>query len=251
MRSRLWTKKVAVVFHMRSRLWTKEAARVLLVCLFFLTAIFAIVGPLLKFPSGVTSAVLVVIQAATAAIALFMPLSSKDEARRKMQAAMSQYVILQSLKAEPSDKNRVINRMRELAPDACFSHEEIAEYLESADLGERFAALASVQWQWRKDEAYKATRFKCGKKPSEYPGPSDRPSTGYFPQLLKVLFDSWDKFENYHATVAVWSIVASLGPKDKQELSKRVLDQSAVPPGHTCNEWGDFIEYLSKIRGPV
>ncbi len=127
MRSRLWTRTVAVALLMRSRFWTREVAFRLLFCLFLLTVFFAVAGPLLKFPSGVTSAVLVVIQAATATIAVFMPLSRKDEARRKMRTAMSQYVILDSLKEGQDDKskflNRVINRMRELAPDACYRQE--------------------------------------------------------------------------------------------------------------------------------
>jgi hypothetical protein len=182
---------------------------------------------------------------ATATIALCIPLSRKDEARRKMQATMSQYVILQSLKADSSDKNRVINTMRELAPAARFHQEEIAGYLKSANLGERFAALAVVQWQWRNDEAYNAMPFfTFGKTPRELPRPPKRPSRGYFPQLLEVLCRSWDQFENYHAMVAMWSMADSLGPKDKQELFKRVLDRSAGSPGHTCDKWGEFIEYL-------
>jgi Caspase domain len=175
------------------------------------------------------------------------PLSRKDEARRKMQAAMSQYVILQSLKADPSDKNRVINRMRELAPDACFRQEEIAEYLESTDVGERFAALASVQWQWRNSEAYDVMDFRRIKTPKELPEPPEDPSKGYFPQLLEILCRSWDKFENYHATVAMWSMVNSLEPRDKQELFKRVLDQGVAI---TCEEikWRKFIDYLNGMR---
>jgi hypothetical protein len=232
---------------MRSRIWTKKVAVFLLVCLFLLTLIFTVMGILLKFPSAVTSIILAVFQAATATIALFMPLSSKDEARRKMQTAMSQYVILQSLKADPSDKNRVINRMRELAPDACFRQEEIAEYLKSTDVGERFAALACVQWQWRNSKAYDVMDFRRYKNPRELPGPSEHPSTGYFPQLLKVLCNSWDQFENYHATVAMWSMVDSLGAKDKQKLFKRVLDQSV---GITCEEtkWREFVRYLNAKR---
>jgi hypothetical protein len=237
-------------FHMRSRLWTKTVAVVLLVCLLSLTAIFAIVGPLLKFPSGVTSAVLVVIQAASATIAVFIPLSRKDEARRKMRTAMNQYVVLQSLKADPGDKNRIMNRMRMVAKAACFSQEKLAEYLGSADVGERIAALACAQWQWRNDndDVYKAMRFKCGKKPSEYPGPSNHPSSSYFPQLLEVLCDSWDEFENYHATVAMWSMVAYLEAKNKQALFERVLDQSAGPIRHTRKEWKAFIEDLDDRR---
>ena len=198
--------------------------------------------------SVVATIVLVVSQAATAAIAGFIPLSRKDEARRKMRAAMSQYVILDSLKAGQPDKsrflNRVINRMRELAPAACFRQEEIAAYLESVDLGERSAALASVQWQWKNSKVNDVMHFTDLKKPSELPGPSDHPSSGYFPQLLKVLCGSWDQFENYHATVAMWSMVESLKPKDKQELFKRVLDPNAVPIHYKCNEWGKFIQYL-------
>jgi hypothetical protein len=234
---------------MRSRLWTRTVAVALLIDLFLLTAAFTIVGILVKSLSVVTTIVLALTQLATVTIALFIPVSRKDEARRKMQAAMSQYVILQSLKSHPSDKNRVINRMRVLAPAACFRQEEIAEYLESADLGERFAAFACVQWQWRNDEAYEAMPFfTYGKTARELPGPSMHPSKGYFPQLLEVLCRSWDKFENYHAMVAMWSMVVSLGPKDKQELFKRVLDQSAGPLGHTCNEWGEFIQYLGGKR---
>ena len=240
--------------HMRSRLWTRTVAVVLLVSLFALTAACAIVGILVKSLSTAASIVAALSQAATLTIALFMPLSAKNEARRKMRAAMSQYVVLDSLMVKQPDVkgrvlNRVINRMRELAPAACFREEEIAEYLESTDVGERFAALASVQWQWRNDEAYDAMPFfTFGKKPGELPGPSDHPSRRYFPQLLKVLCDSWDKFENYHAMVAMWSMVPSLGPKEKQELFKRVLDQSEVPVGYTSNEWGKFIEYLNGKR---
>jgi hypothetical protein len=169
MRSRLWARTVAAALLMRSRLWTRAVAAALLFFLFLLTAFFAFGGPSLKFPSAATSAVLVVIQAATATIAVFMPLSSKDEARRKMRAAMSQYVVLDSLMViKPDDKgrvlNRVVNRMRVLAEAACFRQEEIKEYLESADVGERAAALACVQWQWRppNDEPRGAS---CGRRP--------------------------------------------------------------------------------------
>jgi hypothetical protein len=178
------------------------------------------------------------------------PVSRKDAARRKMQAAMSYYFILQSLKALPRDKNSLINRMRELAPDARLRQEEIAEYLESTDAGERFVALACVQWQWQNSDAYDVMDFRRLKKPIELPVPPKDPSRGYFSQLLEVLCDSWDQFENYHATVAMWSMVDSLEPKDKQELFKRVLDQSTGPLGYTCNEnqWGKFIEYLNSKR---
>ncbi len=60
-----------------------------------------------------------------------------------------------------------------------------------------------------------------------------------------VLCNSWDEFENYHVTVAMWSMVGSLGPKEKQELFKRVLDKSASSLGYTCNEWREFIKYLT------
>lgn len=235
---------------MRSRLWTRKVAYVLLICLFLLTATFTIVGILVKFLSVATSIVLALIQLTTVTIALFMPLSRKDEARRKMQAAMSQYVILQSLNASPSDKNRVINRMRELAPEARFGQGEIAEFLNSTDAGERFAALACAQWQWRNSKAYDVMDFWRAKKPRELPDPPKDPSRGYFPQLLDVLCGSWDQFENYHATVAMWSMMDSLEPKDKQELFKRVLGQGPGAPVCTCEEakWKEFIRHLSDMR---
>src|SRR6266436_5021583 len=107
---------------------------------------------------------------------------------------MSQYVVLDSLKEGQDDKgrflNRVINRMRELAPDACYRQEEIADYLESTDVGERFAALASVQWQWQKNtkanEVTQIGRFRK-ENPKEFPEPPDYSSNEYFPQLLEVL----------------------------------------------------------------
>jgi hypothetical protein len=238
---------------MKSRFWTREVAKRLLFSLFLLTAFFAVVGPLLKFPSGVTSAVLIVIQAATAAIALYMPLSRKDEARRKMRTAMSQYAILDSLMEGKDDKskflNRVINRMRELAPDACYCPEEIADYLESTDVGERFAALASVQWQWQKNtKANDVTQIMRLKEenPKEFPEPPEYSSNEYFPQLLKVLCRSWDKFQNYHATAAMWNMVDSLGQEAKQVLFERVLDQN--PPGYKCDPWEAFKEDLRDKR---
>jgi hypothetical protein len=232
---------------MTSRLWTWEVARALLFCLSLLTAAFTIMGVLAVFSSVITGIVLVLIQLATAAIAFKMPLNRKDEARRKMQVAMSQYVILQSLKATSSDKNRVVNRMRELAPVARFDDEEIVEYLNSADVGERFAGLACVQWQWRNSEAYEVMHFRHNKKPRELPQPPENPSRRYFSKLLDVLCDSWDEFENYHATVAVWSMVDSLGQENMQELFRRVLDQSV---GITCaeTEWRDFKRYLNNKR---
>jgi hypothetical protein len=252
MRSCLWTRTDAYVFLMRSRLWTRTVAYVLLLCLFLLTATLTIMGIMVKSPSVVTSIVLALIPLATATIALFMPLSSKAEARRKMQVAMDQYVVLQSLNAESSYKNRVINRMREQAPGARFRQEEIAEYLESTDIGERFAGLACVQWQWQKRKVHEVMDFGRIKNenPRELPEPPGHPSKGYFSQLLKVLCRSWDRFENYHATVAMWSMVDSLVPKDKQELFKRVLDQSAGPLPNTCEEakWKKFIEHLNDER---
>ena len=233
---------------MRSRLWTKKVAVVLLACLFLLAVAFTAVGILVISLSAATTIALAVIQAVTVMIALFIPLSRKDEARRKMQTAMSQYVMLQGLNAHSSVKNRVINTMRELAPDARLRHEEIAEYLESTDVGERFAALACVQWQWRNDKAYDVMNFRLMKTPKELPGPSKHPNSKYFPQLLEVLCHSWDQFQNYHATVAMWSMANSLEAKDKQELFKRVLDQNAGAPSQTCKEWGEFKQYLNSAN---
>jgi uncharacterized protein YjbI with pentapeptide repeats len=84
---------------------------------------------------------------------------SRNEARRKTAEAINQYVLLQSLNAASSQRNRVINRMRELAPVVRYSWEEIARYLLSLNEGERFAALASVQWQWQNHEVHKAMNF--------------------------------------------------------------------------------------------
>lgn len=232
---------------MPSRLWTWEVARALLFCLSLLTAAFTIIGILAVFSPVITSTVLALIQVATATIGFRMPLNRKDEACRKMQVAMSQYVILQSLKATSSDKNRVVNRMRELAPEACFDDEEIVEYLNSTDVGERFAGLACVQWQWRNSEAYTVTNFRANKKPRELPQPPENPRGGYFSELLEVLCDSWDEFENYHATVAMWSMADSLGQENLQKLFSRVLDQNV---NITCatDEWREFKRYLNNKR---
>ena len=81
---------------MMSWLRTREFARALLLFLALLTTAFAIIGPLAVISSVVTSSSLALIQLATVAIALYMPPSRRDEARRKMQAATRQYVILRS-----------------------------------------------------------------------------------------------------------------------------------------------------------
>lgn len=121
--------------HMLSRFWTRRTAIFMLVLLLLPAAILSVVSvvvTLVKPWSVVTTIVVAVASLATALIAYFgIPLSPKQEARREMRRAINQYVVLQSLKAEPSQKNRVINRMRELAPDARYSWEEIADYLHS------------------------------------------------------------------------------------------------------------------------
>jgi hypothetical protein len=187
---------------------------------------------------------------ATGTIGLFTPPSTKNEARLKMQSAMNQYVILQSLKGESSQKNRVINRMRELAPIALYPQEKIVSYLDSTDVGERFAALAIVQWQWKNSDAYKEMDFLRGKKPRELPEPPKQPSKGYFSQLLEVLCDSWDSFENYHATVAMWGMVNSLDPNDNdmRKLFNKVLDENKGSRDCKCEKWDKFIECLKKKR---
>lgn len=230
---------------MISHFWTRNTAISILIFLFLLTATLTIIGSV----SVAKTITLALIQMATATIALFIPLSRKNEARRKMQSAMNQYVILQSLKGDSSQKNRVINRMHELAPIALYSQEEIASYLDSTDVGERFAALAIVQWQWQNPKVHTEMDLRF-KKPRELPKPPKHPSKGYFLQLLEVLCGSWDSFENYHATVAMWSMVDSLDPKDIQKLFHRVLEENEGSLGYKCErvKWDKFIEYPKNKR---
>jgi len=243
--------------HMLSRLWTRRTAIFMLVLLLLPAATLSVVSvvfTLVKPWSFVTTIVVAAAGVATALIAYFgIPLSPKQEMRREMQRAINSYVILQSLKAEPSQKNRVMNRMRQLACDVRYSWEEIADYLHSLDVGERSAALASVQWQWKNPEVHEKMRFDYRKKPEELPGPSKNPDKGYFPQLLEMLCDSWDSFENYHATVAMWSMLDFLEPKQIQELCGRVIDKAGgqeCPLYYKCDEWGKFIDDLKKHRPP-
>jgi len=94
---------------------------------------------------------------------------------------------------------------------------------------------------------YMEMDFKREKTPEELPLPPQRPDKGYFPQLLKVLSGSWDRFENYHAVVAMWSMSHSLDTGQMRELCDRVLDGSL---GYTFEKvkWDRFVEYLRKRR---
>ena len=143
--------------------------------------------------------------------------------------------------------------MRILACDVRYSGEEIAEYLLSLDVGERSAALASIQWQWSNPDVHGKMNFGYGKKPYEFPGPSKNPDKDYFPQLPELLCYSWDRFENYQATVAMWSMLASPKTPDIKQIEEvctRVIDRAGCeecPLSFRCDEWDKFIEYLKSV----
>lgn len=230
--------------------WTRKSAVGVLIAILLLVAICAVIqvseiwG---KAWSNVASIGVIVLTAVTAVIAYFgIPASPKQEARRKIQRAINSYVILDSLGAKSDQRNRVMNRMRELARDVDSSCEEIADYLQSSDVGERFAALASVQWQWSKDkdmiyrEMGDFTRYK------KMPSPPEQPDKGYFPALLKILSDSWSEFENYHATVAMWSMLESLEPEQIKELCDKVIGKVLPNRG---KEWEKFTGVLKEKCG--
>lgn len=163
----------------------------------------------------------------------------KNEARREMREEIRQYELFQSLGISSAKKNQVINRMRALAPFAYYSWEEIALYLCSLSDGERIAALASVQWQWPNKKVHEETKFSLLKGAREIPPPPEHPDTGYFPQLLEMLCKSYNEFENYHATVATWSMLPSLKPMQIQKLYERIIKKAGCeecPLAHHCED---------------
>jgi hypothetical protein len=233
------------------RFWTRSFSIILIALLFSLTIALTIIGINVKSFSNTTTVLLAIINGITALIALAIPLSQKDEARRKIQRAMNQYVILRGSRADGGPKNIAVNRMRQLAPKALYPQEELAEYLQSTDVGERVAAIASIQWQWSKEKDaiyFKMGDFKHNKNEKELPTPPKYPDNGYFPELLDMLHDSYDAFENYHATVAMWCMLDALEPGQLLMLYKRFLDTKEGQLPNRCNEWGEFIKALEEKR---
>lgn len=230
--------------------WTRKSAIGVLIAISLLAAICTAIGVWEiwgKAWSNVATIGVFVLTAVAAIIAAIgIPVSRKHEARRKIGRAINSYVILDSLGAKPDQRNRVINRMRELAPDVRYSQEEIADYLHSSDVGERFAALASVQWQWSKDKDTIYGEMGDFMRYKKMPLPPEQPDKGYFPALLKMLSDSWSEFENYHATVAMWSMLESLEPKQIKELYDKVIDKELPNRG---KEWKKFTDFLKEKCG--
>jgi len=224
---------------MSRHFWTRNTAIIILGFLLVLSVVLVVVGALIKPLSIVTSIVLATINAATVFIAVIIPPSLKKEARRKTEEAINQYVLLQD--ASEHQRNIVINRMRKQAPVARYSWEEIAAYLQSLNEGERYAGLASVQWQWPNREVDAAMNFSHEEiSPSAKRQDKD---TRYFPQLLDILCNPARKFEHYHTIVAMWSMSYHLGPEQMQKLCERVI---SCKPYWESDKWGVFKNHLEE-----
>jgi hypothetical protein len=230
--------------------WTRRSAIVFLLAISGVAAVLPAIGATFTTWSHFAASAATVLTIATSLIAyLGIPPSPKADARIELDRTIGQYVVLQGLGGSAAQKNRAINRMRELSGRVRYSSSEISHCLNSLSEGERVAGLAIVQWQWGDRTIWEKISFVRLKNIQELPPPpAKRLDVSCFTSLLNLLCNSYDKFENYHATVAMWGMLKALEPPQYQSLVDKVVDSPEGTIYNTCDEWGLFVAELKKAR---
>jgi hypothetical protein len=220
--------------------WTRKTADNIIIILLLLTAVFTILGLLVKPLSIAITIILALVQLTTAIIALKKPIDRKQEARDKTQETIDEYIHFQD--ATDNQKNTVIDRMRRQAPYARYTREEIVHFLESKRIqGERYAGLASIQWQWPNREHHAETQFPL--EEISPPATEKQRDTHYLTQLLNLLCDPGNKHQHYYAIEATWGMIPHVASEQMQEVCERV---KSCDPYWKSDRWGALKGYLDR-----
>jgi hypothetical protein len=220
--------------------WTRTTAISIVVAL--LLAEVAVVLPASRVFATIAPLAITAIVSIIAYIGI--PPSRRSEARRRTDGAIEQYVLLQD--AQLHQRNIVINRMRENAPRARYSADEISDFLQDPyNEARRYAGLASVQWQWphRERQADMGDAFQeitpIARKKQR--------STEYFRQLLDLLCNPGRQFEHYLVIDAMWGMSSHLQPEQMRQLCERVCDGVDCQPTQErqSNKWSLFVSYVN------
>jgi hypothetical protein len=238
---------------MLTHLWTRKVALTALVGGNGVAFALAVTDLLHKREATKTGIAIAAITGMNAVLgALGTPLSPRTEARNKVDAEVGRYRLL--LDAPPARQNLSINIMRELAPQAQFDAGELSRMLDDQDPGVRMSALATVQWQWQDTVVDSQMNFQRLKGDHERPPPLPKPEDGYILALVRRTCDSSSDFENYHATQALWSMLALLDStrlsqhKDATQILCRLV-KSGIH--HQCREWPKFEAFVSERFPPL
>jgi hypothetical protein len=173
-----------------------------------------------------------------------IPPNESSEARKRTDEAIKQYVLVQD--STEHQRNTVIDRMRQEAPQALYSSKEVSKFLrDRTNEAKRYAGLASVQWQWPNCPRPAAMDDYPFQEITPAPREKQR-STGYFQELLDLLCNPARKFEHYHVIDTMWGMSGHLQPEQMRQLCERVCDEvNCQPtPEHQSAKWSSFVSYV-------
>lgn len=228
---------------MRGLRWTRRTALSILILLLLMAVAVSLAQTLTQHWGlpGLVSVLSIGITSFTTLIAYIgIPAKPRDEARRKTEEAINDYPQFQDSKSL-YQRNTVIDRMRREAPYARYSDDQIIAWLRKGSEGERYAALASIQWQWPNRERPEEMGFPF--EDITPVAPPDAKSTKYLDALLYRLCHPGREFEHYYIFDAVWGMLPHLQSDEMQKVCECVDCQTTWK----SNKWYLFADYVKRM----